>query len=123
MAALLALSLTSWPSPASEDAGASVAFTAAFQYFPGDNDLPPPASELHVEEGGTLTYWNLDPIDHSLTELDPPGGLTRFDSGLVAVQDGPVEVAGVPALSPGTYSFYCLDHSSMLGTLIVDPAP
>lgn len=87
-------------------------------YHPGDDGGP---LELHVTEGEPLSIVNTDSDTHSVTETDPPGGIPRFDSGLVSRLEGPQPVVGVEDLDSGSYPFYCTRHAEMSGVLHVDP--
>jgi len=100
-----------------------------FRYLPGDDAFPVPT--LSVPEGGSLEYTNLErflfPTPHSVTDArcydDPsiPACEPRFDSGLIS-SPVTVDVAGVSALDPGAYPFYCTLHPEMRGTLVVQGA-
>jgi outer membrane protein assembly factor BamB len=66
-----------------------------------------------VRQGGSVTYYNLDAAQHDVLSVD---GL--FGTPLIgAAQQAPV--AGVEALAPGDYGFYCSLHANMQGTLTV----
>jgi plastocyanin len=102
MVAALAVSSMLVGPGAQAQQGAVVA--VGFEYIPGDQDLP--AQTLVLPQGSKLEFVNAESfgVPHSLTSVAP--GL--FNSGTIAT--GSRNVAGVPALAPGTYPFYCLVH-------------
>ncbi len=101
--------------------------TAGFRYFPGDDAVPVPT--LTILEGDSLEYAaNFDfgiGSRHSVTDVQCEDGdentPCRFDSDLKGfLEGGPV--TGVPDLDPGSYSFTCILHPSLRGTLVVQGA-
>lgn len=78
-------------------------------------------SPVHVPQGETLTFTNLDPLSgegHSLTHAVRPGS-ERFLSPIIPPGTN-APVAGVEKLERGTYQFTCRIHPFMAGTLVVD---
>jgi len=68
-----------------------------------------------VAQGDTLTFTNLDPVQHSVvSSID---GL--FDTETLST--GESGVINTASLAPGTYSYYCGIHGKaiMSGTIIV----
>ncbi len=63
---------------------------------------------ITIVAGGQITIQNFDKITHALT-----GGLTSTD-----IKSGGSVTVRAP-LKPGTYSFTCLYHSSMKGSIVV----
>jgi plastocyanin len=64
-----------------------------------------------------IDFDNQDsPIQHNITIKDSSGTIT-FKGDLVT---GPAQtVYNVPAMQAGTYTFYCIVHPNMTGTLTV----
>lgn len=92
-------------------------------YYPGGTDHPIP---LVVQAGDTLQYQNLDVfVAHNVWAVEvTEDGAPLFASSTMAqwnVSRGwaPVEVAGVDALAPGSYEFYCFIHPLMRGVLTI----
>ena len=78
-------------------------------------------SPVHVPQGESLTFANLDPISgegHSLTHAVPAGS-ERFKSPITPPGES-APVAGVEKLEKGTYQFTCRIHPFMAGTLVID---
>lgn len=90
-----------------------------------------PKRQKTVGYGDSLEFLNADPAvlggpGHSLTHLNPFGP-PRFDTGVVPV-GALAKVAGVEALTPGKYPFFCRIHPFMKSKISVvggsiDPAP
>jgi plastocyanin len=121
--ASLCLAISAPALAGAEDAppSAMVVATAA-HYLPGDQVLPLPV--LPVVRGTGVQFANADFTPHSLESVDRDArGRPIFDSGMLYFgQLAPV--AGVEALAPGTYQFYCYAHpSSMRGALLVLATP
>jgi polyvinyl alcohol dehydrogenase (cytochrome) len=73
-------------------------------------------ANVSIPQGGSLTFTNLDVPQHDVLADDG-----SFTTPLIGPgQSAPV--AGVEALAPGAYSFYCSLHRNMTGTLTVTPA-
>ena len=79
---------------------------------------------LVVRPGDSVTYLNGDIAYHDVHGEDDgscptlPGTCPRFASPLIGLSQS-ADVAGIPALAPGTYGFVCTIHGSMKGTLVV----
>jgi outer membrane protein assembly factor BamB len=67
-----------------------------------------------VQQGGAVTYVNLDLAQHDVVSTEP--GLFRTD--LISTGQT-TTVAGVEDLDAGSYGFYCTLHPNMRGTLRV----
>lgn len=67
-------------------------------------------NQLHVTPGTTVVWVNNDTIGHSVTADDG-----SFDTGIFAQG----ESASVTFNLPGTYSYHCIVHAMMKGTIIV----
>jgi len=60
---------------------------------------------------GTVVLWtNLDPVDHTVTDID-----WQWDSGLFG-EGGTYSKAFD---TPGTYVYYCIPHPTMIATVEV----
>lgn len=65
---------------------------------------------LTVPAGTTVTWTNLDPVAHTVTDIN-----SAYDSGLF-------EESGTWSMTftePGTYTYYCIPHPMMIGTVEV----
>jgi len=69
-----------------------------------------PAS-LHVAAGGIIAWTNLDEVPHTVTADDG-----AFDSGVLSRGESFIRQFD----DPGTYTYACMFHPSMQGTIIVD---
>ncbi len=71
---------------------------------------------LEVPEGTKVVWKNADAIEHTVTSED----------GAPAELDGVLSGAGkkyaVTLTEPGTYAYFCSRHSSMRGTVTVNPS-
>ena len=56
---------------------------------------------------------------HDFAIKDPSGGATPLFTGEPLAQAGQTVTYEVPALAPGTYTFFCIVHPNMTGTLTV----
>jgi plastocyanin len=65
---------------------------------------------LTVDAGTTVTWTNTDSVPHTSTS-DAKG----WDSGIV----GPGQQFSVALQTPGTFSYHCLLHPGMVGTVVV----
>ncbi|MEZ5831144.1 MAG: plastocyanin/azurin family copper-binding protein [Dongiaceae bacterium] len=86
---------------------------------------------VHIHAGQTVEWRNTALITHTVNDdkskaADPgdasvPAGATAFDSGDIPAG----QVFSQTFTVPGTYKYFCAHHEdlSMLGTVIVDPAP
>ena len=69
-----------------------------------------PTEKLTVSAGTTVTWTNLDPVAHTVTDVDG-----MWDSGLFE-QDGSYSKMFE---TPGIYTYYCIPHPMMIGTVEV----
>ncbi len=67
-------------------------------------------AELTITAGDTVTWTNLDAVEHTATAIDG-----SWDTGLLAQADS----ASVTFTVPGTYDYLCTPHPSMTGRIIV----
>jgi plastocyanin len=65
---------------------------------------------VSVPVGTTVVWTNLDPVDHTVTDVDQ-----YWDSGLFG--EGGVFTKTFD--TPGTYVYYCIPHPIMIGTIEV----
>jgi hypothetical protein len=77
-----------------------------------------PKRQKTVGYGESVDFINADPMSqaaggHTVTHLNPHGP-PRFDTGVVPFGHV-VQVAGLRALTPQRYLFYCRNHPSMRG--------
>ncbi|MBJ7308478.1 MAG: hypothetical protein JHC63_11565, partial [Acidimicrobiia bacterium] len=68
------------------------------------------AAVVRVRVGGTVTWTNRDTAQHSAKG-------TGFNTGLLSLGQS----ASVTFNTPGTYQYQCSPHSSIRGTVIVEP--
>jgi plastocyanin len=68
-----------------------------------------------VQQGGSVTFSNYDVPQHDVRATNGSFSTPLIGTGASA------PVAGVEALAPGSYSFYCSLHRNMTGTLQVTP--
>ena len=61
-----------------------------------------------VSTGTTITWYNNDTVDHTVTSTSGP---TSFDSGVIR----PGETFSFTFTEAGTYDYHCTLHSSMRG--------
>ena len=112
---------------AQQQAAAKASPSAAPSLAPGGTTLQVSASStssfeqsaLDAPAGATLAirFANKEPgVPHDVAIRDA-GGTLRFKGAIVT---GPGEATyAVPALGPGTYTFFCIVHPNMQGTLTV----
>ena len=67
---------------------------------------------LTVASGTTVTWTNLDPVQHTVTDINQ-----TWDSGLF----DPQATYSMTFSAPGTYTYFCLPHPTMIGTIEVTP--
>lgn len=65
---------------------------------------------LTIQAGDTVTWTNLDAVEHTAT-----GTAGAFDTGLL----GQNESASITFTQPGTYDYLCTPHPSMVGRIVV----
>lgn len=63
-----------------------------------------------VPAGTTVTWTNADPVDHTVTDVN-----LGWDSGLF----GEGVAWSMTFTQPGTYTYYCIPHPMMIGTVEV----
>jgi plastocyanin len=67
---------------------------------------------LTVSAGTTVTWTNHDPVAHTVTDIDQAWSSPLFEeSGTFSKTFD----------TPGTYSYFCLPHAIMVGTVEVTP--
>ena len=72
-----------------------------------------------MSAGGSLSYTNLDPVQHDVVARDKgSNGQPLFRSDFAGL-GATVPVPGAEKLKAGQYAFYCSLHPGMQGTLIV----
>ena len=67
---------------------------------------------LTVAAGTTVVWTNLDPVQHTVTDINQ-----LWDSGLF----DPAASYSMTFSTPGTYTYYCIPHPTMIGTIEVTP--
>lgn len=72
---------------------------------------------LEVKAGTTVVWTNQDAIQHSVTSGTPPNPSGAFDSQFF--DQG--KSFAFTFTQPGTYTYFCMRHNSMTGTLTVVP--
>ena len=80
-----------------------------------------PSSQITIKQGEAIRFVDSDPTagpGHSFTEIVPEGVTPKFDSGIVPPGTFR-DVANVPSLAPGQYSFRCTIHDVLKGRLTV----
>ncbi len=90
-------------SAAAQDTAARI---ATFQFAP---------KEITVAAGSTVTWTNMDGIEHSVTADAAADGKAAFDTGLFTKG----ESRTLTFSEEGTYPFHCARHASMTGTITV----
>ena len=68
----------------------------------------------YVLTGGTVTWKNMDPVDHTATDLNG-----NFDSGHI----GTSQTYKFTFTKAGTYTYHCSIHSQMASATIVVSNP
>ncbi|MEA3075197.1 MAG: hypothetical protein QOF60_105 [Actinomycetota bacterium] len=107
LGAALAVAVVGGPAPATAVPNVVVANGSRF--------LPP---EVRVVQGTGLTFVNTDGVPHDVTAVERgSNGQPLFKSATIVTGTSPV--AGVEALAPNTYSFFCTVHTEMRGLLTV----
>ncbi|HYH49891.1 MAG TPA: hypothetical protein VEG38_10120 [Acidimicrobiia bacterium] len=115
--AALGLGLMPVSAPAAVPAAGPVpehhVFAVLRDYFPSAN--------ITIKQGEAIRFVDSDPTagpGHSLTEVVPEGVTPKFDSGIVPPGTFR-DVANVPSLPPGQYTFRCVIHEVLKGKLTV----
>ena len=67
-------------------------------------------AEITVPVGTTVTWTNNDPVPHTVTDVNQAWDSGLFDQGYAFEKT---------FNTPGTYSYYCIPHPMMIGTVIV----
>lgn len=65
---------------------------------------------ITVPVGATVTWINRDPMDHTVSEGDPPGSGSIFDSGLLR----PEQSWSYTFAEPGSWEYFCRTHPSLM---------
>lgn len=65
---------------------------------------------ITVPVGATVTWINRDPMDHTVSEGDPPGSASFFDSGLLR----PEQIWSYQFTEPGAWEYFCRTHPSIM---------
>lgn len=73
-------------------------------------------SPLTIKAGTQVTWTNEDDIEHSVTAGTPPTASGAFDSGFFVKG----ESFKFTFSQPGTYSYFCMRHNSMVGVVQVN---
>ncbi len=95
------------PQPAPASAAAKVmAEIKLFQFKP---------NPLEIKAGTTVVWTNQDAIEHSVTGGTPPSANGTFDSGFFTQGQS----FTFTFTKPGTYTYFCMRHNSMTGTVHV----
>ena len=68
--------------------------------------------DLEVKVGTTVTWTNMDSVEHTVTANDG-----SFDSGLF----GKDATFSFTFQSAGSFPYYCIPHPNMIGTVTVVP--
>ena len=95
-----ALAFAAGTSPTRAGAGGTVEISG-FAYAP---------AELTITAGDTVTWTNLDAVEHTATAIDG-----SWDTGLLGEGDS----ASITFTTPGTYDYLCTPHPSMTGRIVV----
>jgi plastocyanin len=95
-----ALAFAAGASPARAGAG-NVVEISGFAYSP---------AELTITVGDTVTWTNLDAVEHTATATDG-----SWDTGLL----GEGESGSITFTAPGTFDYLCTPHPSMTGRIVV----
>ena len=72
---------------------------------------------LQVKVGTTVTWTNMDDINHSVTNGVPPTPGGAFDSGFFSLGQS----VSFTFMQPGDYPYFCKRHNSMMATVKVVP--
>jgi amicyanin len=70
-------------------------------------------AELTITVGDTVTWTNLDAVEHTATATDG-----SWDTGLLAEGDS----GSITFTAPGTFDYLCTPHPSMTGRIVVEAA-
>ena len=70
-------------------------------------------AELTITAGDTVTWTNLDAVEHTATATDG-----SWDTGLL----GQGATGSITFTTPGTYDYLCTPHPSMTGRIVVAAA-
>lgn len=75
--------------------------------------------EVEIEQGGSLGIASFDFVGHTVTStIFDEDGFPIFGADETGFNERS-DVGGVDLLAPGTYSFICIFHSNLRGTLTV----
>lgn len=93
------------------------AVTRGSGYGNGDSELIAPT--LVLPRGAELVFVNLHLWGHSIySDAWKAPNVRLFNSDVIPFR-GTSAVRGVPDLSPGSYGFFCSNHTGMRGTLVI----
>jgi plastocyanin len=112
LAAALTL-LVPGPAPVAGPVPEHTVFAFLRDYFP--------SSDITIKQGEAIRFVDIDPTagpGHSFTENVPEGVTPKFDSDIVPPGTFK-DVANIPSLPPGKYTFHCKIHEVLKGTLTV----
>ena len=98
---------TPTPAPVTSGSGTPITIPTGAETL-GNRAFSPDAADVAV--GTTVTWTNTDSVSHTSTS-DVKG----WDSGIV----GPGQQYSVAFQTPGTFSYHCLIHPGMVGTVVV----
>lgn len=96
---------------------AGVVVTRGGSYYPADAERALQA--LTVPRGAELLHVNLDWWGHSVTSVQRRTDGKRLFGGVIVPYGSSMSVPRVPELDAGTYDFFCSNHPSMQGVLVV----
>lgn len=65
---------------------------------------------VRIAEGGTVTWFNLDPVQHDVRSGSPEVPTSMFNSGLLDRSDSYAFVFD----DPGLYEYYCSTHAEQM---------
>lgn len=104
------------PSPTTKGTGAAT-HTVSIVGVRGDKSYIP--NPIDIKVGDTVTWKNTDQISHTVTSgtgpTDPAAGKS-FDSHVLLSNGG---IFSHQFNEPGTYSYYCIFHPTMIGSIDV----
>ena len=75
------------------------------------------ATVLRIDEGVTVTFTNRDPVAHTVTGTGSPAGTATSFGSFKEIAPG--QTFTHQFVTNGTYVYYCLFHSSMVGAIVV----
>lgn len=102
--AALLLFGSSWSGAGAEDTTSVLVHDVAVQAFAYQ------PTTITVPVGSVVLWTNLDPVDHTVTDVDG-----QWDSGIF----GNTATFSKTFDAPGSYTYYCIPHPMMFGTVEV----